>query len=86
MYPYLLIPMKRESLDEFDDVVSEAGDSLVASVVLLIAGIFAFIMSAVVVQMIGDLGRLPIDGNTVLLSAAIMAAAVVLGSVRLTQE
>jgi uncharacterized protein YjeT (DUF2065 family) len=75
--------MARESLDEFDDVVSDAGDSLVASLVLLISGIFAFIISTVVIRMISDIGRLPADASMILLSAAIIAGSVVLASVRL---
>ncbi len=73
--------MARESLEEFDDIVTDAGDSLVAAIVLLIAGIFTFILTAVTVQMIGDIGRLSVDGNTVVLSAALISAAVVLSSV-----
>jgi multisubunit Na+/H+ antiporter MnhG subunit len=73
--------MTRESLEDFNEVCSEAGDSLVAAVVLLIGGIFTFIISAAVIRMIGDIGRLSVDGNSVILSAALITSAVLLASV-----
>lgn len=73
-------------LEEYDDIVEGAGDSLVASLVMLMAGIFSFVLVAMVVKMVGDIGRLPVDGNFVVLSAAIVTAAVIVSSAAVAKK
>lgn len=73
--------MVQESFDDFDDVMTGAGDSLVASVVMLIAGIFSFVLISAMIRMVGGLGRVPVSGNTLVLSSSIITAAVIISSV-----
>lgn len=68
-------------LSEYDDIVEEAQDSLVVSVVMLMAGIFSFSISVILIQLV-SIGHSPVSGNFLALSAAILSAAVVMSSAR----
>ncbi len=68
--------------DEIDAAVTDAGDILVVSIVTLVAGLFAFSISAIFIKIITEAGHASVSGDFMAVSGAILAAAVLISAAK----